>query len=121
MSESPKVSAAVRRVVETAPSLTSEQAATVREHLAPLSEEEVRALNADLITELVRDLVARSLRDPLGIRNRLYDLLDQHAHGLAEKIRKVEVINLPAVNPEHVHFVRFGFNLAADLIDPEES
>lgn len=41
-----------------------------------------------------------------------------YAHELAEKIRRVPVQDLPGVNPEHQHFVQFGFNRAADVIDP---
>lgn len=46
-------------------------------------------------------------------------LREEIAHELAERIRKTPVQDLPGVNPEHQHFVRFGFDRAADAIDPE--
>lgn len=66
--------------------------------------------------------INRALResgmDPEEIAGGLQAVRDLHAHELAEKIRKVEVGSLPSPG-DHQHFVRFGFNRAADLIDPE--
>lgn len=55
---------------------------------------------------------------PLPKRERWDRIKRAYAHELAEKIRATPVGDLPSVN-DPGHMVRFGFNRAADLIDPE--